>query len=54
MGRKERTTVGIPAKMYEFIKKLVEEEKLPGGYVSVEDFVRDAVRKRLRELGYNV
>ena len=53
-GRKERTTVSIPIKMYEFIKKLIEEGKLVGGYVSVEDFVRDAIRKRLRELGYNV
>lgn len=54
MGRKERRSVGIPAKLYDFIKKLVEEEKLPGGYVSVDEFIRDAARKRLRELGFNV
>jgi len=54
LGRKERRSVGIPAKLYDFIKKLVEEEKLPGGYVSVDEFIRDAARKRLRELGFNV
>jgi len=53
-GRKKRTTVSIPVKMHEFIKKLIEEEKLPGGYISVDEFVRDAIRKRLRELGFNV
>lgn len=51
-GRKERKTVNVPLEMYEMVKKIVENGKL--GYVSADDFIRDAIRKRLRELGYNI
>jgi len=40
--------------MYEFVRDLISKQKLPGGYVSVDDFVRDLIRQRLRELGYKV
>jgi len=53
-GRTERTTVNVPIALYEAVKKLVEEGNLEGGYVSVDEFIRDTLRKRLREFGYKV
>ena len=42
--------VNIPEELVELIKKVVKEGRY--GYTGVSDFVTDAVRKRLRELGY--
>lgn len=44
------SSVRIPEELYELIKKVVAEGK--HGYTSVSDFVTDAVRQRLRDLGY--
>lgn len=43
-------TVKIPRELYELAKKAVEEGKF--GYTSASDLITDAIRKRLRELGY--
>jgi len=51
--RKSYRTVNIPKPLYEFIKQFVESGKFPLGYVSADDFIRDTLRLRLRELGYN-
>lgn len=53
-GRKERRSVNIPLSLYAFIRDLINKQELPGGYVSVDDFIRDLTRQRLRELGYKV
>jgi len=53
-GRKERKSVNLPQPMYEFVRDLILKQKLPSGYVSVDDFVRDIVRQKLRSLGYDV
>lgn len=45
-----KTTINVPRPMYETIKKIVEDGGLPQSYVSVDDFVRDALRRRLEEL----
>ncbi len=42
--------VKIPEELAKIIEEIVREEKY--GYTSISDFVTDAVRKRLRELGY--
>lgn len=52
-GRKAYQAVNIPRPMYEAIRNLVENGKLAGGYVSADDFIRDAIRRRLRDLGYD-
>ena len=44
------TTVRIPQELVDLVKQVVDEGRY--GYTSVADFVVDAVRKRLRELGY--
>jgi len=46
----KRTTVNVPKLLYDAIKKLVEEERAVQGYVSVDDFIRDTLRRRLEEL----
>ena len=46
----KRTTVNVPKPLYDAIKKLVEEERAVQGYVSVDDFIRDTLRRRLEEL----
>jgi Arc/MetJ-type ribon-helix-helix transcriptional regulator len=43
-------SVKIPAELYELVKRVVEERKY--GYTSVSDFIAEAIRLRLRELGY--
>lgn len=43
-------TVKIPRELYELAKKAVEDSRL--GYTSTSDFITDAIRIRLRELGY--
>ncbi|MEM2353742.1 MAG: ribbon-helix-helix domain-containing protein [Desulfurococcaceae archaeon] len=43
-------SVRIPEELYKLIQRVVNEGK--HGYTSVSDFVTDAVRQRLRELGY--
>ena len=50
--RKRYRTVSIPDKLYEMVEKAVKSGK--GGYASVGEFVRESVRKRLRELGYRI
>ena len=46
--------MNIPLSLYAFIRDLINKQELPGGYVSVDDFIRDLTRQRLRELGYKV
>ena len=46
MPKKERTTISLPQKMIEEIDKLWPEF----GYESRAEFVRDAVRRLIREL----
>jgi len=46
----KRTTVNVPRPLYDAIKKLVEEGEAVQGYVSVDDFIRDTLRRRLEEL----
>ena len=41
--------VSIPADLYQQIEDIVNHERL---WLSIADFVRDAVRRRLEELGY--
>ncbi|MEM1703538.1 MAG: ribbon-helix-helix domain-containing protein [Zestosphaera sp.] len=43
-------SVRIPEELHKIIQQVVSEGKY--GYTSVSDFVVDAVRQRLRELGY--
>jgi len=50
--RKSYRTVNVPKPLYEFIKRFVESGRFPWGYVSADDFIRDTLRLRLRELGY--
>ena len=49
-GRAPRTTVNVPKPLYEAIRNIVEDKKAVQGYVSVDDFVRDTLRRRLEEL----
>ena len=49
-GRVERTTVNVPKPLYEAIREIVEDKKTIQGYVSVDDFIRDTLRRRLEEL----
>jgi len=48
---KERTytTVTIPISIMEKVEEIIKKEKF--GYRSKTDFILDATRKRLRELG---
>lgn len=43
-------SVNVPRPLYDAIKKIVEEGGLIQSYVSVDDFVRDVLRRRLDEL----
>jgi len=43
----EYTTVSLPKKTVEKIGKVLEK----GNYQNIPDFVRDAIRRRLEELG---
>jgi Arc/MetJ-type ribon-helix-helix transcriptional regulator len=43
-------TVNLPQSLSDKITEVVESEK--HGFTSIPDFVKDAVRKYLRELGY--
>ena len=50
---KEKTKyekVGIPVEMHNEIKRIVESDKRLG-FVSVQEFVKDAVRKNIVEYG---
>jgi Arc/MetJ-type ribon-helix-helix transcriptional regulator len=49
-GRTPRTTVNVPRPLYEAVKALVESGHAIQGYVSVDDFIRDTLRRRLEEL----
>ena len=51
MPRKGWVNVSIPEEMAELIDEIVEKRKVYG-YRSRQDFVIDAIRRRLRELGY--
>jgi len=48
--RYNRTTINVPKPLYDAIRKLVEEGHATQGYVSVDDFIRDTLRRRLEEL----
>jgi Arc/MetJ-type ribon-helix-helix transcriptional regulator len=43
-------TVNLPDSLARIIEEVVESRK--HGYTSIPDFVKDAVRQYLRELGY--
>ena len=49
-GRKIRHSVNVPDPMYQAIEDIIEKRKVPESYISVDDFVRDAIRLRLKEL----
>lgn len=49
-GRKLRHSVNVPDPMYQAIEQIIGKETMPESYVSVDDFIRDAVRRRLEEL----
>ncbi len=53
MTRKGYKAVSLPEELIEFIRKVIEERP-ELGYDSIADFVKDAIRRRLKELGYNV
>jgi len=44
----EYAPVGVPKEMVDLIDKIINEKKL--SYVSRNDFVRDAIRRRLDEI----
>jgi|YelNatPaOPRAMG01_1025707.scaffolds.fasta_scaffold73188_3 metal-responsive CopG/Arc/MetJ family transcriptional regulator len=44
----EYVPIGIPKEMVELIDKIIQEKKF--AYVSRNDFVRDAIRRRLDEI----
>jgi len=50
--RKQYRTISIPEELYTTIEEAMEKER--GGYVSVGEFVKEAVRTKLRELGYKI
>ena len=52
MVRKEYRTISIPEELYTTIEEAMKKER--GGYASVGEFVKDAVRTKLRELGYKI
>ena len=51
MPKKGYKSVTIPEDLYEMIKKIVKERR-ELGYNNVSEFIRDAIRCKLRELGY--
>jgi Arc/MetJ-type ribon-helix-helix transcriptional regulator len=48
IGKKEYVTVSIPVELAKKIDELIESGK--GGYVSRQEFVNDAIRRRIEEL----
>lgn len=44
------TTISLPTVLMKRVDKIIESEKY--GYKNRPDFVLDAIRKRMRELGY--
>ena len=52
MVRKQYRTISIPEELYITIEEATKKEG--GGYASVGEFVKDAVRTKLRELGYKI
>ena len=50
--RKRYTSVSIPVRLAKIIEEVIESGVY--GYTSVGEFVRDAVRRRLEELGFGV
>jgi Arc/MetJ-type ribon-helix-helix transcriptional regulator len=49
-ARTPRTTVNVPRPLYDAIKEIVEQGKAVQGFVSVDDFIRDTLRRRIEEL----
>jgi Arc/MetJ-type ribon-helix-helix transcriptional regulator len=47
VGKKEYVTVSIPVELAKKIDELIESGK--GGYVSRQEFVNDAIRRRIEE-----
>lgn len=48
VGKKEYVTVSIPVELAKKIDEIIEAGK--GGYVSRQEFVADAIRRRIEEL----
>lgn len=51
MPKKGYKSVTIPEDLYDMIKKIIQERR-ELGYNNVSEFVRDAIRSKLKELGY--
>ena len=50
-GSRDRLTyAGIPSEIMELVDKVIESRKY--GYISRNQFVNEAVKNRLRDLGY--
>mgnify|MGYP000220983314 CR=1 FL=1 len=52
MVRKKYRTISIPEELYLVVEEAVRSGK--GGYTSIGEFVKEAVRDRLRELDFKV
>ncbi len=50
MTRKRYRTISIPEELYLIVEEIVKSGK--GGYVSVGEFIKEALRDKLRELDY--
>ncbi|MGD0080180.1 MAG: ribbon-helix-helix domain-containing protein [Methanoregula sp.] len=46
----EYVKIGMPKEMVEEVKRIIEGEKRLG-FVSIQEFVKDAVRKNIMEFG---
>ncbi len=46
----EYVKIGMPKEMVDEVKRIIESEKRLG-YVSIQEFVKDAVRKNILEIG---
>jgi hypothetical protein len=52
LGRKRYRTVSIPEELYATIDEIVKSGR--GGYASVGEFIKEAARNKLRELGIKI
>ncbi len=50
MPRKRYGTISLPQELLDRIEEVVDSGKF--GYASASEFVKEAIRERLRELGY--
>ncbi|MFQ5951732.1 MAG: ribbon-helix-helix domain-containing protein [Candidatus Geothermarchaeales archaeon] len=50
MPRKGYSAVSLPEDLLERVRQVIESER--GGYSSIAEFVKEAIRLRLKELGF--